>query len=224
MAHIEYLKSIFSLEGQPVVDVGAGDGVYSRQLHEEGADVTAVEIEAQMVAKAKALLPADIDVRLGSAEQLPLEDTSQQLVCFFFSLHHVPMDLQDAAFSEVCRVSQPGARLHVVEPYPYGTMFEVVRMVEDETLVRTNSHKVLGQLELNPRFSLHSKHEYVLTREYPFFDHFVEKIVRSDPDRLEAFAHVSEEMERTFNRVIEESGGARVLHQPCAAYHFAVDG
>ena len=115
MAHIEYLKSIFSLQGQPVVDVGAGDGVYSRQLHEEGADVTAVEIEAQKVAKAKALLPADIDVRLGSAEQLPLEDGSQQLVCFFFSLHHVPMDLHDAAFSEVCRVSQPGARLHVVD-------------------------------------------------------------------------------------------------------------
>lgn len=223
MAHIEHLRSIFSLEGRRVVDVGAGDGVYSRQLNENGAKVSAVEIDSAKVAKARSLLPPDIDVLLGSAERLPLEDSSQQLTCFFFSLHHVPMELHDAAFTEVCRVSQRGARLHVVEPYPFGSMFDVVRLVEDETIVRTNSHKVLGQLDLDPRFRLHSKNEYVLTRKYPSFDHFLEKIVQPDPERLEAFGKVAEEMERTFESAVEKIDGALVLHQPCAAFHFIVD-
>ena len=153
MNHIEHLKSAGLLNGQTVVDVGAGDGVYSQLLSAEGARVTAVEIDPVKVAKAKSQLPTDIDVKLGAAERLPLENKSQDLVCFFFSLHHVPAGVQDAAFDEVHRVVRPGGRLHVVEPYPFGTMFDVVRMVEDETLVRTNSHKVLGQLHKDKRFN-----------------------------------------------------------------------
>ena len=222
MTHIEHLRTILPLNGLAVVDVGAGDGVYSRQLDEEGAKVTAIEIDPKAVSKAKSQLPLSVDVRLGAAEHLPLENETQNLACFFFSLHHVPVDLQPATFDEVCRVVRPGGRLHVVEPYPHGSMFEVVRLVEDETLVRTNSHRVLGELHQDRRFLLHSKDDYTLTREFKNFDSLVDKVVRSDRDRLVAFGSVEEVMESTYDRVVEQAGDARVLHQPCAAYHFEV--
>lgn len=210
------------MNGQPVVDVGAGDGLYSKQLHEEGAQVTAVEVEPQKVSNARTKLPSEIDVRLGAAENLPLEENSQQLACFFFSLHHVPIDLHEAAFDEVQRVLRPGGRLHVVEPFPYGTMFDVVSMVEDETFVRTNSHKTLDRLDEDQRFRLLAKDVYVLTREFPTFEVFLDKIVRPDSDRASKYEAVASEMRDTYDRVIENVNGVRVLHQPCAAYHFEV--
>ncbi len=224
MAHIEFLKSLFDPRGKAVADIGAGDGVYSRQLEQEGAVVTALEVDPDKIAKAKASLPASITIRLGRAEALPLQNETQDLACMFFSLHHVPIDVQPAAFDEICRVIKPGGRLHVVEPYPHGSMFDIVRLVEDETFVRTNSHKVLDQLGSDDRFDLVDSKDYVLTREFPSFDFFVGKIVRSDPDRMAAFGQVAAQMERTYDRVIEEVDGARVLHQPCAAYHFTVNG
>jgi SAM-dependent methyltransferase len=222
VAHVEYLRTLVDLLGQAVVDVGAGDGAFSRQLAEEGATVTAVEVDSDKVAKARASLPVEVEVVLGRAEDLPLKSQSQDLACLFFSLHHIPENAQDAAFAEVLRVLKPGGRLHVVEPYPYGTMFDVVRMVEDETRVRTHSHEILSRLGEAGEFRLLARQEYVLTREYPRFDVFVEKIVQPDADRRRIFSTVATDMEATYNRVVDEVNGARVLHQPCAAYHFQV--
>lgn len=222
MAHITHLKSIYPLAGRAVVDIGAGDGVYSKQLHAEGAKVTAVEVDPEKVSNAKSNLATGINVLLGAAEELPLGSNSQQLACLFFSLHHVPAGLHAKAFDEICRVLEPAGRLHIVEPYPYGTMFDIVRMVEDETSARINSHGVLNRLEKDRRYRMLNKHEYILTREYPTFDFFVDKIVRPDPGRAAMYEKVAAEMQTIYDRVIETSGGTNVLHQPCAAYHFEV--
>lgn len=222
MTHIEHLKTICELEGLQVVDVGAGDGVYSRDLYAAGAKVIAIEIDPGKVAKAKENLPKNIDVRLGAAEDLPLESGSQDLACLFFSFHHIPVEVQHNAFTEIHRVLGNSGRLHIVEPYPYGTMFEVIRLVEDETLVRSHSHETLSHLDGVDGFWLENKREYVLTREYPTFDAFLKKIVWPDPDRSRAYAKVSSDMEDTFNRSVEILDGQIVLHQPCAAYHFIV--
>lgn len=224
MAHIEHLKSLCPLEGLDVVDVGAGDGVYSRQLDAAGAKVTAIEIDPEKVERAKENLPGSIDVKLGAAENLPLTFGSQDLVCLFFSLHHVPIAAQPAAFDEFRRVLGTNGRLHIVEPYPYGTMFDVVRLVADETIVRTISHQLLNHMDRTQRFALENKREYVLTREYPSFEFFLEKIVLPDPARAKTYEAVAPEMADTFDRAVEYLDGRFVLHQPCAAYHFSVTG
>jgi hypothetical protein len=99
-----------------------------------------------------------------------------------------------------------------------------VRLVEDETFVRTNSHKILGALGDRDGFEFVVRREYVLTRAYPTFASLVRKIVLPDPDRAARFADVATEMEATYDRVVEEDNGARVLRQPCAAYHFSTGG
>jgi SAM-dependent methyltransferase len=222
VGHIEYLASVCDLQGRSIVDVGAGDGTFSRQLDLAGASVTAVEIDPIKVSRAENSLPSNINVLVGRAESLPVDNCSQDLACFFFSLHHVPVDLQDAAFDEVLRVLKPTGRLHIVEPYPYGSMFDVVRMVEDETAVRTHSHKILSRLGQGNRFRLLAHNDYVLTREYPSFDEFFDKIVRPDPERSKAFSRVADDMRHTFDRVVEIVDGVPMLHQPCAAYHFEI--
>lgn len=220
--HIDHLKSLRPLQGLTITDVGAGDGVYSRELDAAGATVTAIEIDPIKVAKAMTGLPRTIDVKLGAAEDLPLDDKSQDLVCLFFSLHHVPSNVQSKALEEFCRVLKRTGRLHIVEPHPYGTMFDVVRLVEDETGVRTNSHALLTGLDGRHGFQLVDMKQYVLTREYPTFEFFVDKIILPDPERRQAYEANSAYIEDTFNRVKESRDGRIVLHQPCTAYHFSL--
>jgi ubiquinone/menaquinone biosynthesis C-methylase UbiE len=222
--HIDYLKSLCNLTDRKVVDVGAGDGTYSRQLQEAGARVIGIEIDPAKVERARSNLPDSITVLEGWAEKLPLGDQSQDLACFFFSFHHVPIDIQEDALSEIRRVLKSDGRLHVVEPLPYGTMFDVVRMLEDEMEVRTHSHSVMRGLGETLEFKLIDFKEYILTREYPDFDAFLEKVVLSDPERSAVFPKVKYKMEKAFHAASESVGGRNVLHQPCIAYHFTLSG
>jgi len=220
MAHLDYLSSIYDLPGRDVADIGAGDGTFARQLDHAGAVVTGIEIDPAKVERASQDLPDSIAMLVGRAENLPIGDGTTDLACFFFSFHHVPMEVQPQGLAEVQRILRPRGRLHVVEPYPYGSMFDVVRMVEDETEVRTQSHNVMDRLSEHGDFNLIARTDYTLTREYPDFEFFIDKIVLRDPERSAVFPSVREKMAEAYDRVISESDGKRVLHQPCAAYHF----
>ena len=198
VSHIEYLNSVYNLSNRAVLDVGAGDGTFSRLLEQVGANVTGIEIDQDLVDTARASLPEHISLLVGRAEALPVDDSSQDIACFFFSFHHVPMNVQERALAEIRRVLKPGGRLHVVEPFPYGSMFDVVRMVEDETHVRTHSHRLMADLGARPEFNLLARKEYTLTREYPDFEIFLNKIVRSNPDRMAKFPTVEMRCGRFF--------------------------
>lgn len=220
--HISYLRSVYDLVGKDVVDVGAGDGSMLGQLDQSGAVVTGIEIDPAKVESVRNDLSGSISMQVGRAENLPLDDRSMDLACFFFSFHHVPIDAQEKALLEVKRILRPAGRLHVVEPFPHGSMFEVVRMIEDETEVRIRSHCLLNALGDGTDYNLIARKDYILTREYPDFAFFADRIVKSDPGRSAIFPSVRKEMEETFDRVVRNHDGKRVLHQPCAAYHFEI--
>ncbi|WP_417678752.1 class I SAM-dependent methyltransferase [Roseibium sp.] len=221
MGHIEHLSTLFDLKNKAVADVGAGSGAFSVQLSQAGAIVSAIEIDPDKVAAAREKLPSGVAVLEGRAEALPLADGSQDLLCYFFSFHHVPQEVQTLALHEACRVLNPGGRLHIVEPYPYGSMFDVVRLVEDETVVRTRSHQIMATLAQNGgTFELLDKAEYTLSRSYPAFEDFLKQVVRVDPARKRIFEENRAEVEERFEESLDRSSGGHLLHQPCAAYHF----
>lgn len=224
MIHIDFLSSIYPLSGAAVVDIGAGDGTYARELAHEGAHVTAIEIDEVKLDELRANGHPNMKAVLGRAEAMPLPDASQDLACMFFSLHHVPEEVQEAALREIMRVVKPGGRLHIVEPFPYGSMFDVVRMIEEETRVRRRSHALMQDLAQREGFQLLQHKDYVLTRVFDDFDALLTKTVYSDLKRSNALPDVREEMQQVFEQVAEMTPEGRVLHQPCAAYHFALNG
>ena len=222
MAHIEYLKSVFDLPGMAIVDVGAGDGTFAKQMYEAGGLVAGIEIDAAKVERARANLPAEVRMIEGVAQTLPIEPASVDLVCFFFSFHHVPMEVQEVTLAEVVRVLKPGGRLHVVEPQPFGGMFDAVKLVEDETEVRTNSHSIMSKLGSRGTFEHLAQKEYELTRHYPDFEAFLDRMIRTDPARLAQLPDVRDEMERIFLSNPPDASGTRSISQPCVAYHFGL--
>lgn len=96
-----------ALSGSRVADVGAGTGISSRQLHERGARVTAVELSEPMLRQLVVQSPG-VGAVLGSANALPLRDASVDFVTFAQAWHWVDPEL---AVPEVLRVLKPGGAL-----------------------------------------------------------------------------------------------------------------
>ncbi len=94
--------------GRPrVVDLGAGTGKLTRQIHARGLPVTAVDPSTGMLAQLARVVPG-VPAMLGSAEQIPLPDASADAVLVAQAWHWVD---PERAVPEVARVLSPGGRL-----------------------------------------------------------------------------------------------------------------
>lgn len=221
MDHIDHLASLFDLKGKKVADIGAGKGHFSKQLAEREAEVTGIEIEAGKVAAAQARMPGGARILEGRGEALPLDDASQDLLCFIFSFHHIPIDVHDAAINEAVRVLKPGGHLHFVEPLAENCAHDPMKLIDDETYVRTRSHARINALAGEGHFRLVDTRQYNRSYSYESFDAFIDSIVGVDPDRAARVPAARAEMEQLFyDKAVMDSGRYR-LDDPCRAYHFA---
>jgi SAM-dependent methyltransferase len=98
------------LSGQAVLEVGAGTGIWTRFLLELGAKVTIVEPDAAMRAVLERRSPEVVSLE-GSAEQLPVDDASFDLVLASSAWHWFT---QPDATLEMGRVLRDGGKLFVL--------------------------------------------------------------------------------------------------------------
>lgn len=120
----EVLRLLGSGAGQPLLDLGAGNGIASVALARSGWQVTALEpdpsseVGAGAIRAVAAEINLPITVRQMPGEKIPFPDSSFAAVHARQVLHHA-LDL-DAMVAEVCRVLRSGGRLlatreHVVD-------------------------------------------------------------------------------------------------------------
>jgi len=102
-----------------VGDLGAGTGQVAAALSAFVARVIAVDRSPAMLQAARRRLSgqANVEVRAGELETLPLEDRELDAAMLFLVLHLVPEP--DVALREVARVLRPGGRLVVVDMKPH---------------------------------------------------------------------------------------------------------
>jgi SAM-dependent methyltransferase len=93
--------------GLRVLDLGAGTGKLTRELVALGADVTAVEPDAAMLERLRAVLP-DVAAHRAPAEEIPLPDAGVDAVCVGQALHWFD---EERALPEIARVLRPGGVL-----------------------------------------------------------------------------------------------------------------
>ncbi|MFD1720774.1 class I SAM-dependent methyltransferase [Amnibacterium endophyticum] len=97
-------------EARRVVDVGAGTGKLTAGLLAARREVTAVEPDAGMLAALRREVPDAVALR-GSAEALPLPDSSAEAVVYGQAWHWVDVE---RASAEAARVLVPGGVLGLV--------------------------------------------------------------------------------------------------------------
>ncbi len=98
--------------GMRILDIAAGTGTSSLPLHEAGANVTAADFSAGMVAEGKRRHP-ELDIVEADATNLPFDDDTFDVTTISFGLRNVIEPTK--ALEEMLRVTRPGGRIVICE-------------------------------------------------------------------------------------------------------------
>ena len=106
-------------ESWTVADLGCGTGAISQSLAPFVQRVIAVDESSAMLAAAKKRLHglANVDIRNGRLEALPLDDAEIDVALLFLVLHYAVEPAR--VISEAVRVLKPGGRLLVLDMMPH---------------------------------------------------------------------------------------------------------
>lgn len=111
--------------GERVLDMGCGAGRHAFEMYKRGADVIALDMDADELAavsewfaamREEGSVPAgaEADVKQGDALDLPFPDGEFDRIVASEVLEHIPDD--DRAISELVRVLRPGGTIAVTVP------------------------------------------------------------------------------------------------------------
>lgn len=117
--YFEALLALFDRRWQ-VGDLGCGTGQISAAIAPNVAKVIAVDGSAEMLGAARRHLKdlANVDVRRGDLEALPIDTASLDAALMVLVLHHLPDP--PSAVREAARALKRGARLLLVDMLPHG--------------------------------------------------------------------------------------------------------
>ena len=107
----------FLLPAADVADLGCGEGYLTIEAAAWARQVYGVDRSADVLARAKAMAArrkvTNIDWRRGELEDVPLDDTSVDVVMLSQALHHA--DKPDVALAEANRILRPGGRVILLD-------------------------------------------------------------------------------------------------------------
>lgn len=135
---LDVLAALVPVAGRDIVELGCGAAKLARALLERHPDtrVTGLEVDERQHAKNLATPQPGLQFVAAGAQSIPVADASFDAALMLKSLHHVPMPLLASALTEVARVLRPRGHLYVSEPVYDGPLNDVVRLFNDEGVVR----------------------------------------------------------------------------------------
>lgn len=145
---LDVLARLVDLTDLRVLEVGCGAARLARDLLEAhpGCTVTGIETDTVQLAKNQARPQSGLHFLQASATALPFANAVFDLVLMLKSLHHIPMDGMDQALAEAARVLKPGGTLYVSEPVYAGAFNAIVRLFNDEGVVRAAAQRALDRM------------------------------------------------------------------------------
>jgi len=144
---LDVLGGLVPLAEQRIIELGCGNARLARALvlRHAGSQVVGLEVDAVQHAKNVSRPQERLLFMAGSADAVPFPDADFDGAMMLKSLHHVPIAAMDRALAEVARVVKPGGWLYVSEPIYGGALNEVVRLFNDEGVVRRAAQAVLDR-------------------------------------------------------------------------------
>jgi SAM-dependent methyltransferase len=178
---LDLLETLVPLDGQRIVELGCGAAQLARALLQRhpSSHVTALEVDARQHAKNLAAPQPGLQFVEAGAQAVPADDASFDLALMLKSLHHVPGPLLATALAEAARVLRPGGHLYVSEPVYAGPFNEVVRLFNDEGVVRAAAQAALdAALRSGGPWTQVAERRFAMRSRFADFDDFEKRHMR----------------------------------------------
>lgn len=180
---LDLLDSLVPLQGAQLIEAGCGAAQLARSLLRRHTDAHLVGIEVDERQLAKNLSePAGLNPRLrferAGAQDIPFAAGSFDGALMLKSLHHVPAASMDRALAEIARVLRPGGWLYVSEPVYAGAFNELIRIFNDEAVVRAQAQAALDRAVASGTWQPLAERRFAVPRHFASFDDFEQRAMR----------------------------------------------
>lgn len=198
------------LDGARVIDIGCGEGWLTHLIAPR--TVTTIGIDPSEIALERARASIGIDnstfVQV-SADDLPFDPDSADVVIYYNSLHHIPEAIQLKALEETARVLAPDGLLCIVEPEASGSCYELFQPVDDERTVYTTSYNLILALARSDEYQQLHEERFLDGYIYRDFEDFLDDAVVVDAQRADLLAEVEDRLRSLFESLGEAVDGGR---------------
>ena len=177
---LDLLAAMLPLAGQDIIELGCGGAALARALlaRHSTSRVTGLEVDVRQHAKNLASPQAGLQFIAAGAQAIPFPDASFDLALMLKSLHHVPMPLLSQALAEAARVLRPGGHLYVSEPVYSGPFNDVVRVYNDEGVVRAAAQGAVDEALIHGAWQQVAERRFEMPVRFKNFDEFEQRMMR----------------------------------------------
>lgn len=176
----EIYNELLELNGKHILELGCGRAEITRAIATEGESRSMVALEVDEIQhnlhKQITDLP-NVEFRMAGAESIPYPDNSFDVVFMFKSLHHVPLEQMDQAFTEIRRVLKPGGYAYISEPIFAGAFNDILCMFHNEEAVRLAAFEATKRAVDSGQFDLASETFFNAPLHFDDFTDFENKIL-----------------------------------------------
>lgn len=207
------LGELLPLKGARVLELGCGKAGKTRIVAQNAASVLALEVDKIQLANNMEIagLP-NINFGHGGAENIPAPDSSFDIILMLRSLHHVPIELMDQAFSEIHRVLKPGGIVYISEPVFAGDFNEILRLFHDEKIVREAAFSAELRAVSLRRLILVTQKFFRQPMHFENFAQFEEQVLRVAHTDHKLSPELFEEVRKQFDKSMAVNGAD--FHMP----------
>ena len=208
------VKKRLPLNGSRVLDIGCGEGWLTQLVASESESVIGIDPSDKAIERASAATSStNATYLLASANDLPVEDSWADIVIYYNSLHHVPMELQPKAVKETARVLVRGGLLMIVEPLASGSAYELFQPVEDEAAVYDSALQLILGLAAGEEFEQDLEELFIDSYVYASFEEFLDHVLVVDAQRKTIVRGLEEDLRNRFEYLGDPVEGGRSYDQ-----------
>lgn len=177
---LDVLSELIPLDQRDIIELGCGAAHLARSLLGRFPDtrITGLEVDERQHAKNLAAPQAGLTFIASGAQAIPFADASFDVALMLKSLHHVPLPLLAQALAEVGRVLRPRGHLYVSEPVFAGPFNEVIRLFNDEGVVRSAAQAAVDAALQTSHWEQVSEHRFEMPVSFKGFDDFELRMMR----------------------------------------------
>jgi hypothetical protein len=205
------------LDGARVIDIGCGEGWLTHLVAPKTVSTIGIDPSTIALERARTSNGTGKGVFIqASAEDLPFDSASADVVIYYNSLHHIPEAIQSHALAETARVLVPGGLLCIVEPEARGSCYELFQPIDDESAVFTTTYNLI--LEAASGFEFEQVHEeqFLDGFIYQNFEQFLDNALVVDAQRAELVDELKDKLRELFERlgeVVEDGRRYDMVHR-----------
>lgn len=176
---LDLMDQLLPLASGQFVELGCGSARLAREwlARHPQAHITALEVDDVQMAKNRQHDVPRLRWVSAGAQAVPAQAHTYDGAFMLKSLHHVPLSALDAALAEVVRVLKPGGWFYVSEPIYAGALNEIVRLYNDEGVVRAAAQAALDRAVAQGLLQPVSEHRFAQAVHYADFDTFAQRML-----------------------------------------------